>query len=283
MDAARTARRLGAEPVIIYRRTRTQMPAQPFEADEALEEGVRIHWLRTIKQIEGTTMTLEVMALDAAGRPQPTGTFETLEADSLVLALGQETDTGFLRALPGLERHSDGSVVVGRDMQTGCAGIFAGGDMVPCERTVTTAVGHGKEAARHIDAWLRGGAYTPPPPREVVTAPMLRLWYRTATAPRRQPTADLELRRTTFTEVVGGLSAADAGVEAQRCLSCGTCFECDGCYSACPERAVVKLGGGNRYRFDLERCTGCGVCAEQCPCGAMAMIDLPREGGSHMT
>jgi NADPH-dependent glutamate synthase beta subunit-like oxidoreductase len=143
MDAARSAKRLGADPVIIYRRTREQMPAHPFEADEAIEEGVRIHWLRTIKQIDGTTMTLEVMALDGQGFPQPTGTFETLEADSLVLALGQDTDTRFLRPLPGLEFGADGTVVVGPDMQTGCCGIFAGGDMVPFERTVTTAVGHG--------------------------------------------------------------------------------------------------------------------------------------------
>jgi NADPH-dependent glutamate synthase beta subunit-like oxidoreductase len=283
MDAARSAKRLGADPVIIYRRTREQMPAHPFEADEALEEGVRIHWLRTIKQIEGTTMTLEVMALDANGFPQPTGTFEILEADSLVLALGQDTDTRFLRALPGIELHSDGTVVVGPDMQTGCAGVFAGGDMVPLERTVTTAVGHGKKAARHIDGWLRGQPYTPPPSHEVVTAPMLHFWFRTTTAPHRQPSADLDLRRTTFTEVVGGLGAAEAQVEAQRCLSCGNCFECDGCYSACPERAVVKLGPGRRYRFDLDRCIGCGVCADQCPCGAIVMTDLPPEVGSRMS
>jgi formate dehydrogenase (NADP+) beta subunit len=271
MDAARTAARLGADPVVIYRRTREQMPAHPFEADEAIEEGVRMHWLRTIKAIDGRTLTLEVMTLDADGFPQPTGTFETLEADALVLALGQDTDTRFLRTLPDIELRPDGTVVVGPDMQTGCAGVFAGGDMIPFDRTVTTAVGHGKKAARHIDGWLRSQPYRASPPHEPVTAPMLRLWYGTATAPRRQPSAGLELRRTTFTEVVGGLDAADARLEAQRCLSCGNCFECDGCYSACPEHAVVKLGPGMRYRFDLDRCTGCGICAEQCPCAAIAM------------
>ena len=95
MDAARTAKRLGAdEALIIYRRTREQMPAHDFEADEAIEEGIKIHWLRTIKQIDGTTFTVERMKLDEKGFPQPTGEFETLEADSLILALGQDTDTG---------------------------------------------------------------------------------------------------------------------------------------------------------------------------------------------
>ena len=156
MDAARTARRLGAEPLIIYRRTREQMPAHAFEADEAIEEGVKIHWLRTIKQIDGTTFTVEVMKLDDRGFPQPTGEIETLEADSLILALGQDTDTAFLKKVPGVAFRKDGTVVVGSDMQTGCEGVFAGGDMVPFDRTVTTAIGHGKKAARSIDAWLRG-------------------------------------------------------------------------------------------------------------------------------
>jgi formate dehydrogenase (NADP+) beta subunit len=155
MDAARTAARLGAEPLIIYRRTREQMPAHDFEADEAIEEGVKIHWLRTIKGIDGTTLHVEVMRLDENRYPVPTGEFETLEADSVILALGQDTDTTFLKNVPGITFKRDGTVVVGPDMQTGCSGVFAGGDMVPYARTVTTAVGHGKNAAQHIDAWLR--------------------------------------------------------------------------------------------------------------------------------
>jgi Pyruvate/2-oxoacid:ferredoxin oxidoreductase delta subunit len=75
-----------------------------------------------------------------------------------------------------------------------------------------------------------------------------------------------------FREVLGGLSEAAARFEAQRCLSCGNCFECDGCYGACPEDAVIKLGKGNRYRFDLTKCTGCAVCFEQCPCHAIEMV-----------
>jgi formate dehydrogenase beta subunit len=93
MDAARTARRLGVEEaMIIYRRDRDHMPAHAFEADEAEEEGIKINWLRSIRQLDSTNIEVEVMALDAEGKPVPTGKFETLEADSLILALGQEVD-----------------------------------------------------------------------------------------------------------------------------------------------------------------------------------------------
>jgi formate dehydrogenase (NADP+) beta subunit len=272
MDAARTARRLGAEPLIIYRRTREQMPAHSFEADEAIEEGIKIHWLRTIKQIDGTTFTVEVMKLDGKGFPQPTGELETLEADSLILALGQDSDTAFLKKVPGIAFRKDGTVIVGPDMQTGCEGVFAGGDMVPFDRTVTTAIGHGKKAARAIDAWLRNTSYRKPPKHHLATFDQLHLWYHAEAKRRGQSTIDIEKRRATFDEVIGGLDGDAARYESQRCLSCGNCFECDGCYSACPEQAVIKLGPGLRYRYDLDRCTGCAICYDQCPCGAIEMV-----------
>ncbi len=149
MDAARTARRLGAtDTMIVYRRDREHMPAHAFEADEALAEGIAIRWLTSIKNLDGSQVTVERMQLDADGHAQPTGEFETLEADAVVLALGQESDTSFLHDVPGVEFGSDGTVVVDRSMMTGHPGIFAGGDMAPTERTVTAAVGHGKKAAR---------------------------------------------------------------------------------------------------------------------------------------
>ena len=276
MDAARTAKRLGADDaLIIYRRTREQMPAHGFEADEAFEEGVKIHWLRTIKQIDGTSVTVERMTLDENGVPQGTGEFETLEADSLILALGQDTDTEFLRTIPGMDFKKDGTVVVGPDMQTGCPGVFAGGDMVPFGRTVTTAVGHGKKAAHAIDAWLRVSAGGRAVKHEIATFEMLRIWYHAEAKKRGQSTIDIERRRQTFEEVVAGLAPDAARYEAQRCLSCGNCFECDGCFSACPEQAVIKLGPGKRYEYDFNRCTGCAICYDQCPCGAITMIPEP--------
>jgi NADPH-dependent glutamate synthase beta subunit-like oxidoreductase len=276
MDAARVAQRLGAsEAMIIYRRTQEQMPAHAFEADEAVEEGVKIKWLRTIKEIDETKMTVEVMELDDTGRPQPTGEYETLEADSLILALGQETETGFLQNVPGLQFERDGTIVVDANMMTGNPGLFAGGDMVPSERTVTVAVGHGKKAARHIDAYLQGTQYTKSGKPPLASFDKLHVWYFTDAAQRPQGHLEVGRRKAGFEEVVGGLSERDAVFEAKRCLSCGNCFECDGCYGACPERAVIKLGPGKRYRYDYDLCTGCAVCYEQCPCHAIEMIPEP--------
>ena len=118
-------------------------------------------WLSTVKHADEGKLLIEKMELDASGFPQPTGELEELEADSLVLALGQEADLSLLEGVPGIEVE-DGVVQVGPNMMTGQPGVFAGGDMVPAERTVTVGVGHGKKAARHIDGWLRGMAYEPP-------------------------------------------------------------------------------------------------------------------------
>lgn len=275
MDAARVAKRLGYEPLIVYRRDRAHMPAHDFEAQEALEEGVVIHWLRTIRAMEGASLTVEVMELDENGRPRPTGETETLEADALVLALGQDVDTSFLRGVPGIAFDADGTVRVGTDLMTGHPGVFAGGDMVPSERTVTIAVGHGKKAARAIDAYLRGIPVAPRTKPRVVEVEDLHLWYRTDAGARDQATIDAARRASTFDEVTSGLTEADARYEARRCFSCGNCFECDGCLGACPSGAVIKLGRGLRYRFDYDRCTGCAVCFEQCPCHAIEMEVRP--------
>ena len=153
---------------------------------------------------------------------------------------------------------------------TGHPGIFAGGDMVPSPRTVTTAMGHGKRAARHIDAYLRGTAYQPPPRHPIVHHQQLHLWLNTDASRRSEGRLQGEERTAGFGEVVAGLSETAARFEARRCLSCGNCYECDGCLGACPEGAVIKLPV--RYRFDYQRCTGCAVCVQQCPCHAIEMI-----------
>jgi len=277
MDAARVARRLGAnDALIVYRRTREQMPAHLEEAEEAEREGVRINWLRTITAFDGPELTVEAMELDEHGFPQPTGRFETLAADTVILALGQETDTAFLRQVPGVEFGRDGTVQVSASMMTGCPGVFAGGDMVPAERTVTVGTGHGKKAARNIDAWLASTTPANPPKHRPVSFSDLNLWYFGDAARRPQPEAAPEQRIADFGEILGGLSEDAATYEARRCLSCGNCCECDGCLGACPEDAVIKLGPGNRYEFDYDRCTGCGACYEQCPVHSIEMN--PEDG-----
>ncbi len=277
MDTARTARRLGAEEaLIIYRRTRAQMPAHEEEAESAEREGVRINWLRTISAFDAPDLVVETMELDDHGLPRPTGHTEVLAADTVILALGQDSDTSFLKGIPGVELSADGSIAVSSTMMTGHPGVFAGGDSVPAERTVTVALGHGKKAARAVDAWLRGTPVATAPKHPTATFETLHLWYFGDALRRHQP----ELAATEpvhgFDEVVGSLSATEARFEAARCLSCGNCFECDGCLGACPEGAVIKLGMGKRYRFDDDVCTGCAACFEQCPVHAIDMVPESR-------
>jgi NADPH-dependent glutamate synthase beta subunit-like oxidoreductase len=269
IDVARTAKRLGAtEAIIVYRRTRDKMPAHDFEVEEALQEGVMMKWLSTIKEVGEGAITVEKVVLDASGKAVPTGEFETLEADSVVLALGQDVDLSLLDDVPGLSiKH--GSVEVASNMMTGYPGIFAGGDMVPSERTVTVGVGHGKLAARHIDGWLRSTSYVVPPRAELASFDKLNTWYYSDAPQSVRPMLDVLRRQSTFDEVQGGLDSETALFEARRCMSCGNCFECDCCYEVCPSKAVIKLGPGKKFEFNYEACNNCGLCAGECPCGAI--------------
>ena len=273
MDAARVARRLGAEEsVVVYRRTLEQMPAHEEEREGAEAEGVKMNWLRTITSMDEADLTVEIMELDEDGKARGTGRFEKLAADTVILALGQRADTDFLRAIPGMSFHDDVVDVDPTSLMTAVPGIFAGGDAVPSERTVTIGVGHGKKAARRIDAWLNQEEWQNRPKNPIVSLDQMNVWYFGDHTRRQHVEAELAQRLEGFGEIVSGLSDAEAEFEARRCLSCGNCFECDGCFGACPEDAVIKLGKGNRYRFDYEKCTGCATCFEQCPVHAIEMI-----------
>ncbi len=274
LDAARTAKRLGAEEaIVVYRRTRERMPAHESELEEAQAEGVLTKWLTTVKRADQGRLMVERMELDDSGFPQPTGELEELDADCLVLALGQDTDLSLLAKTPGIDVR-DGVVSVDARMMTSAAGIFAGGDMVPAERTVTVAIGHGKRAAHSIDAWLRGLAEPAAPEVPLAEFDALNTWYYSDAPKTVRPELDAVRRTSTFDEVVGGLTADNALFEARRCLSCGSCFGCDNCYGVCPDNAVIKLepGGSYAYEIDLDYCKGCGLCAQECPCGAIDMV-----------
>ena len=220
------------------------------------------------------------MAIGEDGRPKPTGEFEPLKADDMIMALGQDTDTSFPEKIDGIRFEKDGTVIVDWNMMTGKRGLFAGGDMAPSERTVTIAVGHGKKAARHIDAYLRGGTYKPSPKPPIVGFDRLHVWYHTDAAQQAQAHRAPRGRVTGFDEVFAGLFPDAARYEAARCLSCGNCYECDGCYGASPEDAIIKLGVGKRYRYEYECSTCHAVCDEQCPCHAIEMVPEPAGIGS---
>jgi 2-oxoacid:acceptor oxidoreductase delta subunit (pyruvate/2-ketoisovalerate family) len=284
MDAARTARRLGAtDAVVVYRRTRDRMPAHDIEVAEAADEGVRMMWLSTIARADEGKLVIEKMRLDETGFPQPTGELTELDADTVVLALGQESELSLLDGVPGITV-SDGVVQVGPDLMTGRPGIFAGGDMVPAERTATVGIGHGKKAARSIDGWLRSGGNVAaragaapqvaagPVEQRLADFDRLNTWYYADAPATVRPQLDAARRISTFDEVTGGLDESTALFEARRCLSCGNCFECDNCYGVCPDNAIIKRGPGQRYQIDLDYCKGCGICAAECPCGAIDMV-----------
>lgn len=212
IDVARSAKRMGAEPLIIYRRTREKMPAHDFEVEEALQEGVSVKWLSTITEAENPKeIRIEKMELDENGNPQPTGEFETVEADTVVLALGQNVD-----------------------------------------QSLIDKIDH--------------------PKKEIATFESLNTWYYSDAPKTVRPMLDLVRRQSTFDEVQHGLTEENALFEARRCMSCGNCLQCDNCYGVCPDNAVIKTGDDNvPYIFNYDYCKGCGVCASECPCGAIKM------------
>jgi NADPH-dependent glutamate synthase beta subunit-like oxidoreductase len=272
LDAARTARRLGAEEaLVVYRRTRDRMPAHEQEVREAEEEGIRFRWLSTIEQVDAHGITVEEMELDETGFPQPTGRTSRLAADTVVLALGQDADLSLL---------GDGSDIAVEDgvvaidpitMATARSGVFAAGDVSPGERSVTVAVGHGRRAAAGIDAYLSGSTVAAPTAVDLAPYEALNTWYFEDAPRQHRPRLERVRRQSTFDEVVQDLDAGTALYEARRCLSCGGCISCDNCFALCPDNAVIKLGPEKAYAVDLDYCKGCGLCVEECPTGSMTM------------
>jgi formate dehydrogenase beta subunit len=272
---ARIIKRLNSEVSVYFAGDKKMMPAYDYETEDALAEGVDVQILRSITAIKNKTVTLEKMKVEK-GKAVGTGEFETIEADVLINANKQESDSGFLRSVSGVAINDDGTVSIDAKRMTGYDGIFAGGDMLPGEnRSSTIAIGHGKKAARYINSYLSGEAYLKPDKHPTASYRKLHMWYKTDAPQKEQDKLAPAIAIQSFDEVIGGLSESEARFEAQRCLSCGNCFECDGCFGACPEDAIIKLGKGNRYKFNYDVCTGCAVCFEQCPCHAIEMVTEP--------
>ncbi|WP_062521079.1 NAD(P)-binding protein [Demequina silvatica] len=277
MDAARTARRLGAsDAVVVYRRTREQMPAHPTELADAVGEGVRVQWLSTISAVDGPRVTIERMALDTDGVPRGTGEFEELDADTVLLAVGQDADLSLLTDAPDVVV-AEGVVQVDPvTLMTGRQGVFAAGDVSPGSRTATYAIGRGARAAKAVDAWLAPRVLPAEPVAREAGSDRLNPWYYSDAPKQHRSELEAARRVTGFEEVLAGLDAEHAVFEARRCMSCGSCFECDNCYGMCPDDAIRKLGPGMRYEIDYDYCKGCGICAAECPCGAIDMVPEVR-------
>ncbi len=273
IDAARTARRLGAEPLIIYRRTRSEMPAHEFELEEALEEGID----RALAAHHQGDERLHDPRRGDAARRQSSARAHGRVRD----ARGRFARSGG-RAGDGHDISPDGRRHRVHNRRRGRRGR-GHADGTPgrvCGRR------HGAARANRHDgggAWQgRRAAYrrlsrrywkiAAVEKRELASFETLRLWFAADAGRMPQPRLPIAQRLATFGEVTGGFDARTARFEAQRCFSCGNCFECDGCFGACPESAIRKLGPGRRYEYDLEKCTGCAICFEQCPCGAIVMV-----------
>ena len=312
MDCARTALRLGAEVTVLYRRTRAEMPAIGEEVDEAEREGVRFVFLAAplrLMSANGRVSAIECQRMrlgepDQSGRrapvPIPNDRF-TLVADTVLSAIGE---TAEVEGLPPDIGHQGGNVLTDEYGGTTRAAVFAGGDLAEQPRTVADAIWAGKRAAIGIDQYLRmitGHSLEGPATAELrygrkgnlsITRwrgddPVSRtspanevVGYRElnprhfAREPRR-PDGRLSVldSRAGLGEVNQGLSRQDALEEAGRCFNCGVCNQCDVCLTFCPDVAISHANGG--YAVAMDYCKGCGVCAEECPRGALVMT---REG-----
>jgi formate dehydrogenase (NADP+) beta subunit len=272
---SRIIKRFGSEVSVYFPGDKKMMPAYDYETEDALAEGVEVQLLKSITKIEKKKITLEKMKVEK-GKAVGTGEYETVEADVLINANKQETESGFLRSVSGIVANEDGTVVINAERMTGYDGIFAGGDMLPGEnRSATIAIGQGKKAAKYINGFLMKKLFQKPDKHPTASYRKLHMWYQTEAPQKEQGKLAPAIAIKNFNEINAGLSEPEARFEAQRCLSCGNCFECDGCFGACPEDAIIKLGKGNRYKFNYNACTGCAVCYEQCPCHAIEMIPEP--------
>ena len=259
LDVARTAKRLGAtEAIIVYRRTREKMPAHDFEVEEALQEGVLIKWLSTIKNMadEGT-LTVEKMALDDEGLPA---------ADRRVRdARGRFAGAG---ARPGRRPVAARRRAGTRDQGRHRAGRAEHDDRLPRHLRRRRHGALGAHGDRRASATARRRRATSTPGsrgddatrrRRSTSSPTfdkLNPWYYTDAPKTVRPMLDIARRTSTFDEVVSGLDETNALFEARRCLSCGNCFECDNCYGVCPDNAVIKLGPGQALRVQLRLLQG---------------------------
>jgi NADPH-dependent glutamate synthase beta subunit-like oxidoreductase len=303
MDAARSALRLGAKPLIIYRRTREEMPAWEEEVSETGEESIEFIFLSSpvkivtengkVKGVECIKNLLGPIGKDGRREPRPIeGSNFTLPVDAVISAIGETPDFSFL---PEELRQSTGSLPVDETGATGVKGVFAGGDIIAQPRTVSYAIGSGKKAAMAVDATLRGknaveglrsarwgekgslsmarykkGGTDGIAP-EVIPFSALNTAYFKRQVRKRKEKLPLSRRTSGFSEVNLGLSPDSALYEAKRCFNCGVCNLCHNCFIYCPDLAISARPDKQGYDINYDYCKGCCICVEECPRGAISV------------
>jgi len=276
MDVSRSAMRMGADVTVVYRRTRAEMPAIEDEVVEAMEEGVKFKFLATPVEVSATNgrlsgircQEMELGAPDESGRRRPVpkeDAFFTIEADSLLVAIGEQPDSDTFEKLVDIKW---GLIVADEYGKTSNQKIFAGGDIVSGASTVVNAVARGRGAAEVIEAQLTGSEFNPKTMKRVVAIADLNTAYfihkeRAAMSHSQATKSD-----DPFVEVNTGLTCAQVQEELSRCYSCGVCDGCDNCYVFCPDVAISHENGV--YKIDYDYCKGCLICVQECPRGVLS-------------
>lgn len=282
IDAARTARRAGAEVTMLYRRTRTEMPAIESEVDDALEEGVAVAFLTRpveIRRTQGAIRSVIVQRMrlgdsDASGRRAPvpvTGSEYEVPADAVIMAVSQQPDWDGLDTLKG-----DTAWVAATPDGERSAGVWAGGD---CRAlgVAGEAIAQGRRAAEVAHARLDPEAPPRAPLGTRVASDAVKPDFFAAEdrvpLPRRPPEERLA---TPDAEVHGTIGEAEFLREASRCFSCGLCYGCEQCFMYCNAEGVVRVehaAPGEYFALCVERCLACGKCIDLCPCGFLSPGD----------
>ncbi|MBK6931721.1 MAG: 2-oxoacid:acceptor oxidoreductase family protein [Saprospirales bacterium] len=272
IDVSRTVLRLGAEPVIYYRRTLAEMPAIAQEVEEALAEGVQIRFLTApagLSKNAGGQIDLALISMvlgepDASGRRKPVpvpGSEQVESVHHVIKAIGQHYDAHVF----------GGQALTPRQGKTDLAGpapVFCAGDMA-WGGTVTEAVGSGNKVAEEVHAFFRGLDYHPEETLPDIVLPQdINYTYYLPTPKHRDRLRRPDSLYQDFDELSAGLREPDIAVESARCLHCGDCFSCGNCFNFCPD-AAIHIDEDGRLRIDYDYCKGCGICAEECPCSAI--------------
>ena len=252
IDAAREALRQGASEVtMLYRRSRSEMPASKHEIQSAEEEGIKIELLAAPVAVQtdgGKVASLQCIKMelgepDASGRRRPVpmaGSEFDVECDMIIPAIGQQVNSSFLAGTDGIELTRWGTVVADPvTYQTSFPGIFAGGDLFTGPSIAVNAVAAGQQAAVSIEKFLLGEDLAENRPIKPAGEAWKALPKGVQTAPRAQmPVLPAAQRVKNYDEIELGFEEDQARAEAARCVDCGGCCECKLCVDACQAKAI---------------------------------------------